>query len=244
MAFQKLHDILAWQKLLRYAKIMDSPEKHLRNLIKDKNRLEKFSLHGADIFYDFSRQRVDEKCMHFLFELAETRKLKHHFNCMASGEKVNITENRAVLHTASRSFSGDSVFVDNIDVMPEIRKVRDDIKEFVSKVHEKKYNDKLKTALLSLKEDATSNIQSPIPLLQHILRRFRLYEMVRIAYRDLAGRADLEETMADLSALADACVNHAYGTIACCGYPMKLLFHIPIIAATRGRFSCKGADFA
>ena len=138
MAFQKLHDILAWQKLLRHAKIMDSPEKHLRNLIKDKNRLENFSLHGADIFYDFSRQRVDEKCMDLLFELAETKRLKHHFNCMTSGEKVNITENRAVLHTASRSFSGDSVFVDNIDVMPEIRKVRDDIKEFVSKVHEKK----------------------------------------------------------------------------------------------------------
>ncbi len=60
------------------------------------------------------------------------------------------------------------------------------------------YNDKLKTA-----------IQSTLPSLQHILRRFRLYEMVRIAWRDLAGWADLEETMADLSALADACINHA-----------------------------------
>ncbi|MEA3417554.1 MAG: glucose-6-phosphate isomerase [Thermodesulfobacteriota bacterium] len=138
MAFQKLHDIPVWQKLLRHAKIMDSPEKHLRNLVKDKNRLEKFSLHGADIFYDFSRQRVDEKCMDLLFELAETKKLKYRFNCMASGEKVNITENRAALHTAARSFSGDPIFVDNIDVMPEIRKVRNDIKEFASKVHEKK----------------------------------------------------------------------------------------------------------
>ncbi|MCK4467230.1 MAG: glucose-6-phosphate isomerase, partial [Desulfobacterales bacterium] len=138
MGFQKLHDIPVWRKLLRHAKIMDSPEKHLRNLVKDRNRLEKFSLHGANIFYDFSRQRVDERCMDLLFELAETRKLTYRFNCMVSGEKVNITENRAVLHTASRSFSGDPVFVDNIDVMPEIRKVRDDIKEFVSKVHEKK----------------------------------------------------------------------------------------------------------
>ncbi len=71
------------------------------------------------------------------------------------------------------------------------------------------YNDKLKTALLSLEGDAKSGIQSPVSSLQHILRQFRLYEMVRIAWRDLAGWADLEETMADLSALADACVNHA-----------------------------------
>ena len=71
------------------------------------------------------------------------------------------------------------------------------------------YNDKLKTALLPLEEDAKFNIQSRISSLQHILRRFRLYEMVRIAWRDLAGWADLEETMADLSALADVCINHA-----------------------------------
>ncbi|MEA3415408.1 MAG: bifunctional [glutamate--ammonia ligase]-adenylyl-L-tyrosine phosphorylase/[glutamate--ammonia-ligase] adenylyltransferase [Thermodesulfobacteriota bacterium] len=71
------------------------------------------------------------------------------------------------------------------------------------------YNDKLKTALLSLEGDAQSGIQSPGPSLQHILRQFRLYEMVRIAWRDLAGWANLEETMADLSALADACINHA-----------------------------------
>ncbi|MBU4343847.1 MAG: bifunctional [glutamate--ammonia ligase]-adenylyl-L-tyrosine phosphorylase/[glutamate--ammonia-ligase] adenylyltransferase [Desulfobacteraceae bacterium] len=72
-----------------------------------------------------------------------------------------------------------------------------------------KYNDKLKTALLSLEGDAKSGIQSPVSSLQHIFRRFRLYEMVRIAWRDLAGWADLEETMADLSAFADACINHA-----------------------------------
>lgn len=71
------------------------------------------------------------------------------------------------------------------------------------------YNDKLKTALLSLEGNAKSGIQSPVSSLQHIFRQFRLYEMVRIAWRDLAGWADLEETMADLSALADACVNHA-----------------------------------
>ncbi len=132
---QKLHDIPAWKKLIKHARFMTFPEKHLKHLVKEKNRLEKFSLQGAEIFYDFSRQRVDKKAMDLLFELADARKLKESFNLMASGEKVNTTENRAVLHTASRNFSNNSVLVDNKDVMPEISKVRDDIKGFVSKVH-------------------------------------------------------------------------------------------------------------
>ena len=78
------------------------------------------------------------------------------------------------------------------------------------------YNYKLKTA-----------IQPTLPSLQHILRQFRLYEMVRIAWRDLAGWAALEETMADLSALADACINHALSHLykwQClkCGIPTGL----------------------
>lgn len=135
MSLQKLCDLPEWKKLAQQAGKMDLPEKHLKYLVKEKNRLEKFSLQGAEIFYDFSRQRVDEKAMDLLFELADARKLKESFNLMAGGEKVNTTENRAVLHTASRSFSNNSVLVDNKDVMPEIRKVRDDIKRFVSKVH-------------------------------------------------------------------------------------------------------------
>ncbi len=138
MSCRKLGDIPAWKKLLQHADIMARPEKHLKNLIKEKERLEKFSLKGANIFYDFSRQRVDKNTMDLLFELAETRKIMEQFRSMASGEKINTTENRAALHTAARSFSDDPVFVDEKDVMPEIRKVRDDIRKFALTFHEKK----------------------------------------------------------------------------------------------------------
>ncbi|MFC1488632.1 glucose-6-phosphate isomerase [Thermodesulfobacteriota bacterium] len=73
--------------------------------------------------------------MDLLFELSETRNLRQQFNSMLNGEKVNTTENRAALHTASRNFSKDPVFVDEKDVMPEIRGVREKIRDFVSKVH-------------------------------------------------------------------------------------------------------------
>jgi len=138
MTGMELNDIPSWRKLIQHAAIMKRPEKHLKHLIEEKDRLINFSLKGAGIFYDFARQRLDKRTMDLLFELAETRKLKQQFIAMVSGEKVNVTENRAALHTAARNFSDNSVFVDGKDVMPEIRKVRDDIREFTSKIHEGK----------------------------------------------------------------------------------------------------------
>ena len=127
-----------WNQLMQHADIMNLPENHLKHLLTDNSRLEKFSLKAAGIFYDFSRQRIDEKTMDLLIELAEFKKLKQRFAEMVSGEKVNVTENRPALHTAARNFSNDPVLVDGKDVMPSIRQVRDDIKIFVSTIHEGK----------------------------------------------------------------------------------------------------------
>ena len=127
-----------WNRLIQHADIMNLPEKHLKHLLTDNSRLDKYSLKTSGIFYDFSRQRVDEKTMNHLIELAEFRKLKQRFDDMVSGKKVNVTENRPALHTAARNFSDDPVLVDGKDVMPSIRKVRNDIKTFVSTIHEGK----------------------------------------------------------------------------------------------------------
>ena len=135
MSFQKLNDTAAWKMLKQHADIMKRPEKHLKHLIKEESRLEKYSIKDTGMFFDFSRQRVDEKTMDLLFEFSETRGLRQQFSSMINGEKVNITEDRAALHTASRNFSKDTVFVDEKDIMPEIRRVRDKIRDFVSKVH-------------------------------------------------------------------------------------------------------------
>jgi glucose-6-phosphate isomerase len=125
-----------WNRLMQHADIMNLPEKHLKHLLTDNRRLEIFSLKAAGIFYDFSRQRIDEKTMDLLIELAEFKKLKQQFAEMVSGKKVNITENRPALHTAARNFSNGPVMVDGKDVMPSIRKVRNDIKTFVSAIHQ------------------------------------------------------------------------------------------------------------
>ncbi len=134
----KLNESPVWNRLIQHADIMNFPEKHLKHLLTDNSRLEKCSLKAAGIFYDFSRQRIDKKTMDLLIELAEFRKLKQRFDDMVSGKKVNVTENRPALHTAVRNFSHDPVLVDGKDIMPSIRQVRNDIKTFVSAIHEGK----------------------------------------------------------------------------------------------------------
>jgi glucose-6-phosphate isomerase len=124
------------EKLIKHAASINRPENHLKNLIKADGRIENYSIHGANIFYDYSRQRVDKDTMTLLFELAEEKQLNQQFNDMMTGQKVNVTENRAALHTALRDFSNNPVYVDGDDIMPEIQKVRNEIKEFSAKVRE------------------------------------------------------------------------------------------------------------
>ncbi len=135
MTNQKLNDMPAWTALLSQAEVMKSPEKHLKNLITEADRLKRFSLKGSGIFFDFSRQRIDEKTMDLLFALAEARGITDQFRAMTNGEKTNTTENRAALHTAARRFSDLPIWLDGKDVMRDINRVRKQIREFTDKVH-------------------------------------------------------------------------------------------------------------
>jgi len=135
MTNQRLTELPVWKKLKQRANVMNRPENHLKHLIHQEMRLENFSLKGSGIFFDFSRQRIDETTMNLLFELAETRQIRERFRSMVNGEIVNTTENRAALHTASRNFSQTSVFMEGADVMPEIRRVRSEIREFSEGVY-------------------------------------------------------------------------------------------------------------
>ncbi|MDP2644537.1 MAG: glucose-6-phosphate isomerase [Desulfobacterales bacterium] len=135
MNTKQLKDYPVWEKLKQQAEIMKQPENHLKHLILKRNRLDTCLLKGAGMLYDFSHQRIDERTMRLLFKLAESRKIRASFTSMVSGESINVTEERAALHTACRKFSGDPVFMDGKDIMPDIRNVRDQIKGFVSQIH-------------------------------------------------------------------------------------------------------------
>lgn len=97
---------------------------------KDENRALRYAIEFDGLYYDYSKNRFDDNVLQALFELAKEHRLKERIEAMFSGEKINITENRAVLHTALRNFSGKPVMVDGVDVMPEIRRVLAKMKTF------------------------------------------------------------------------------------------------------------------
>ena len=112
----------------------------LRRLFKeDPARAERFSVSFDDIFLDYSKNLIDENVMKALFGLAEEAGLKEGISAMFRGEKINETENRAVLHTALRDFSEDPIILDGRNIKEDIRRVQGRMKAFAGKVSNKKW---------------------------------------------------------------------------------------------------------
>ena len=108
---------------------------HLRDLFKDDpNRAATFSLETEGILLDYSKNRITAETMTRLLALAEAVGLPDAIQRMFSGEKINLTENRAVLHTALRNRSDRAVLVDGQDVMPEVKAVLKQMAHFADKV--------------------------------------------------------------------------------------------------------------
>ncbi len=109
---------------------------HLRDLFAmNPNRFSQFSLAFEDILLDFSKNRITDQTLTLLLDLAKQAKLEDWRKKMFGGEKINITENRAVLHVALRNRSNTAVLVDGQDVMPEVNRVLESIKRFCYAVH-------------------------------------------------------------------------------------------------------------
>ncbi|MBU1194720.1 MAG: glucose-6-phosphate isomerase [Proteobacteria bacterium] len=138
MTSQKVSALKSYAKLHQFSHAFSQPEQHLKHLLEDKNRLENFSIRVPGFFYDYSRQRVNQNLMQQLFSLAQESKAKQKFSQMTSGEKINSTESRAALHTATRDFTRAAIFLDGQDVMPQIKQVNHQIKAFTQDLHENK----------------------------------------------------------------------------------------------------------
>ncbi len=109
---------------------------HMKELFKtDAERFSKFSLQFNDILFDYSKNIITAETLQLLLQLANECKLNDAIEAMFTGEKINGTENRAVLHTALRNFSGEPVFTDGADVMPYVKKVLEQMKHFCKKIH-------------------------------------------------------------------------------------------------------------
>lgn len=122
-----------WKKLARhYRWFKDTEMKDL--FAADPQRAEKYSIALGSLFLDYSKNRINEKTMRYLLDLAKEVKLDEHIEAMFTGKKINITEHRAVLHTALRNRQNAPVYVDGKNVMPEINAVLAKMKKFTDAV--------------------------------------------------------------------------------------------------------------
>ena len=122
-----------WKALSEHWKKTES--KHLRDLFAaDPQRAETFSLTACDLLLDYSKNRITAETMHLLVGLAESVGLREKIEAMFTGEKINRTEDRAVLHTALRAPRGTKVLMDGEDVMPGIHEVLDRMEDFSNRV--------------------------------------------------------------------------------------------------------------
>ncbi|HXR84135.1 MAG TPA: glucose-6-phosphate isomerase [Hanamia sp.] len=125
---------VAWKKLQDHYKEM----KHIqmKDLFReDANRFKKYSFAVTDIICDFSKNIVSDETKQLLLDLAYECQLQKAIKAMFTGELINETEGRSVLHTALRNFSGKPVFAEGKDVMPEVKKEWEHMRSFCQKIH-------------------------------------------------------------------------------------------------------------
>jgi glucose-6-phosphate isomerase len=123
----------AWKALAAHSK--KTAKLHLRQLFAaDKKRGERLTATAVGLFLDYSKNRVTNETMNLLLRLARESGLRGRMDAMFSGEKINFTENRAVLHTALRAPKNAKIFVDGKNVVPDVHAVLDKMTAFAKRV--------------------------------------------------------------------------------------------------------------
>jgi len=128
-----LTQLPSWRALeAHFQKVRDL---HLRTLFADDpQRGERFSASAENIYFDYSKNRVTTETIQLLLKLAEEVNLRERIDAMFSGEKINITEQRAVLHVALRAPKNSSIVVDRQNVVPEVHQVLEKMSNFSNRV--------------------------------------------------------------------------------------------------------------
>src|SRR6266852_1685522 len=123
----------AWKALeAHHQKVRDL---HLRTLFQqDPKRGERLTTEGAGLYLDYSKNRVTDETLDLLLQLAEESGLRARIDAMFGGEKINVTEQRAVLHVALRAPRGTSILVDGDNVVPQVHAVLDKMSNFANRV--------------------------------------------------------------------------------------------------------------
>ena len=123
----------AWQALQAHYEAIRN--RHLREIFaEDPQRAEKFSLDAVGVLLDYSKNRITDETLRLLLDLVDQSGLRERIDAMFRGEKINVTENRAVLHVALRAPRDAVIYVDGKNVVPEVHAVLDKMADFANRV--------------------------------------------------------------------------------------------------------------
>src|SRR6266853_1738425 len=132
-AKQQLARPKAWRALVAHQKKIKGL--HLRQLFTaDPKRGERMTVEAVGLFLDYSKNRITDETLKLLVQLADESGLRERIDAMFRGDKINVTENRAVLHVALRAPKDQSIVVDGEDVVPEVHAVLDAMDDFSNRV--------------------------------------------------------------------------------------------------------------
>ncbi len=128
-----LKNLQSWKSLENHFESIRN--KSIKSLFsEDPNRLNHFLINDLGIYFDFSKHRITRETLSLLIHLLDERNFDKKRQAMFTGEKINLTENRAVLHTALRAPKGATIMVDGKNVVPDVHAVLDEMAEFADKI--------------------------------------------------------------------------------------------------------------
>ncbi len=124
----------SWKNLQSHA--ANVHDVHLRELFaEDQTRGERFAIEAMGLYFDYSKNRITDETLTLLLKLAEETDLRSKIDAMFRGDRINLTEDRSVLHVALRSPAGSTILVDGENVVPQVHAVLDKMAEFTNRIH-------------------------------------------------------------------------------------------------------------
>jgi glucose-6-phosphate isomerase len=194
----RLDQLPEWAALAAHRE--DFGETHLRSLFaEDPKRGESYTLQVGDLYVDYSKQLVTEETLTLLRKLAEVRGVAALRDAMFRGEKINITENRAVLHTALRAPRGAVIEVDGVNVVPEVHAVLDKMAGFARRIRSGEWTGHTGKRIRNIVNIGIGGSDLGPAMAYEVLRSFTDRDLTVRFVSNVDG-ADLHEAVRDLDA--------------------------------------------
>ena len=187
----------AWHALTSH--FQETKGMHMRELFaSDPQRFQRFSITFGDLLFDYSKNRITGETMHLLLNLAEQAGLPREIQAMFSGDKINTTENRSVLHVALRNRSNRPVIVDGVDVMPGVNAVLAKMRRFSDSIRNGEWKGFTGKAITDIVNIGIGGSDLGPRMVTHALRPYAL-DRLQVHFVSNIDPTDVAETLKSLN---------------------------------------------